>query len=157
MKSKMMTTTTKSTSFFEKTINPFLQSGVILCAGLVVMLLTKLLINVGILQLSDRFPYMISAAFVLFYAIFNSIFSLTADDMNKYWFHSTIAFAGLTIASAFLAYMFCGIKLEEAGSFKWIYTVLGFCYLVFLSILRGMKRIVFLAQQEDREMDALKK
>lgn len=150
-------TNTNSSSFFEKTINPFLQAGVILGAGLVVMLITKVVINVGIIQLSDRFPYMISAAFVLFYAIFNSIFSLTADDMNKYWFHSTIAFAGLIICSALLAYLFCGIKLEEAGSFKWIYTVLGFCYLVFLSILRGMKRIVFLAQQEDREMDKLKK
>jgi len=146
-----------NTSFFEKTINPFIQAGVILCAGLVVMLLIKLLINTGMLKLSDRFPYMISAAFVLFYAIFNSIFSLTADDMNKYWFHSTIAFVGLILGSAFLAYMFCGIKLEEAGSFKWIYTVLGFCYLVFLSILRGMKNIVIFAQQEDKEMDALKK
>lgn len=150
-------TYTKSSSFFEKTVNPFLQGGVIFCAGLVVMVLTKLLISMEILHLSERFPYMISAAFVLFYAIFNSIFSLTADDMNKYWFHSTIAFAGLVISSAILAYLFSGIELNAAGSFKWIYTVLGFCYLVFLSILRGMKRIVFLAQQEDREMDALKK
>ena len=149
--------TNTNSSFFEKTINPFIQAGVIFAAGIVVMLLAKLLINMEFLHLSDRFPYMISAAFVLFYAIFNSIFSLTADDMNKYWFHSTIAFAGLILGSAFLAYICCGIKLEEAGSFKWIYTVLGFCYLVFLSILRGMKSIVFFAQQEDREMDALKK
>jgi hypothetical protein len=39
--------------------------------------------------------------------------------------------------------------ISEAASFKWIFMVVTFGYLLFLSLMRFMRKVVFLAQQED--------
>ncbi len=48
-----------------------------------------------------------------------------------------------------MAYLFSSLSLNEAGSYRWIFTVLSFGYLVFLSILGFVKRIVEFAEKED--------
>ena len=136
-------------SFLYKAYNPFLQAALVFAAGFVVMLFSKLLSLIGIFETGQKFPWMTAAAFMLFYAIFNSITSLSAKDLNNYWFKSMASFAGLAIASGFMAYLFSSLSINEAGSYRWIFTVLTFGYLVFLSILGFMKRIVEFAEKED--------
>ena len=48
-----------------------------------------------------------------------------------------------------LAYIFSSMTITEAGSFKWIFMVLTFGYLLFLSVMRFMRKIVEIAQKED--------
>jgi len=101
------------------------------------------------LSVSDRFPWMTAAAFILFFAMFNSIFSLASDDMGKYWGRSILAYAGLVLGSGLMAYLFSSIPIREAGSYRWIIIVLTFGYLVFMSIVRFMKNIVEFAEKEE--------
>ena len=77
--------------------------------------------------------------------------SLKAASMNKYWSRSIMAFMGLLVVSGLLATVFSGLSIDEAGSFRWLFVVLTFGYLVFLSIVRLMKKIVDIAiEQDDR-------
>lgn len=81
--------------------------------------------------------------------MFNSIYSLSAKDTGKYWSRSMIGFAGLAIFSGLLAWLFSQVSIGDARSYKWIYFVLTFGYLVFLSMMAFMKRVVEFAQKEE--------
>ncbi len=137
-----------NSSLFEKAYNPFLQGGVVLGGVVVIMLLTKMMSGVGV-AVSPGFYWQITGAFLLFYALFNSIFSLSAKNTNRYWSRSILCFAGLAAVSALLAQWLSGQSINEAGSYRWIFLMLAFCYLVFLTIMNVMKNIVRYAEKED--------
>jgi len=91
-------------------------------------------------------------ASILFYAICSSVLSLRSPDMNRYWRDSILAFVGLTVLSAVAATVISGVGIDEAGSFRWIFVVLAIGFLVFLSIVRVMKRIVDIAIKQDERL-----
>jgi hypothetical protein len=141
--------TSPNDSIFSKAYHPAMQAAIVLGLGLIVMIGGALIKMTDILSVSNLFPWMTAAAFLLFYAMFNSIFSLSSDDTNKYWGRSILAYAGLALSSGLLAYLFSSIPINEAGSYRWIITVLSFGYLVFLSMMGFMKRIVEFAEKEE--------
>ncbi|MEO0779409.1 MAG: hypothetical protein AAF146_22810, partial [Bacteroidota bacterium] len=93
----------------------------------------------------------------LFFALINSLSSLSAEDLNKYWGRSMLAFAALAVASGLTAYGLSSLSINEAGSYRWIFIVLTFGYLVFLSIIGLMKNIVEFAEREDWQSPKKKK
>ncbi len=141
--------TNNATSLFEKAHSPYLQGGIVLTLVFVVMLLAKVIKWTGLLTLSDAYPWTVSVSFMLFFALFNSIFSLASKNIDYYWRQSIIAFLGLTLVSAGLAFVFSSVPLSEVGEYKWIFMVFAFGYLVFISIIGFMKRIVEFAQREE--------
>jgi len=136
-------------SFFEKAKDPVVQASVILGLVVIFMTLTKVASLTGAVEFNDYFPWTISASFLLFFTVSNSIFSLTSDDINKYWIRSIVSYLGLAIASAVLAYLVSSVAFDDAGTIRWIFYVLTFVYLVFLSILNFMKKIVSFAEREE--------
>ncbi len=145
------------TSIYYKAYNPLMQALGIFILGILVSLIGKLINTLGILEIGNRFPWMCSASFLLFFALINSISSLSAEDLNKYWGRSMLAFAGLAIASGLTAYGLSSLSINEAGSYRWIFIVLTFGYLVFLSIIGLMKNIVEFAEREDWQSPKRKK
>ena len=136
------------TSIFAKAYNPFYQALGILSVGILVTGLAKLVNTLGILEIGNKFPWMCAAAFLLFFAMFNSISSLSAEDINKYWGKSMISFLLLALTSGFGAYFLSSVSINDAGSYRWIFIVLTFGYLTFLSIIGLMKTIVDFAEKE---------
>ena len=136
-------------SLFGKAYNPFLLAAGVFGAHLVLVLCAKFVHWAGIIEVGQRFPWLSAAAFLLFFALFNSIFSLASKDAGKYWSRSIFSFMGLALANGFLAYLFSSLTIGEAGSYRWIYVVVTFGYLVFLSIVGFIKRIVEFAQREE--------
>jgi len=137
------------TSFFERATNPILQAIVIFVAGLVITILSKLVSLTGIMEVQQTFPWMSAAAFMLFFAMTNSIFSLSSKNMMQYWSRSIYSFLGLAVTSGLMAYFFSSLSINEAGSYRWIFTVLTIGYLVFMSIMATIKRIVEFAEKEE--------
>jgi hypothetical protein len=137
------------TSFIEKGSNPIFQATVVLGISVTAMLVFFGLKLSGIMDVDNRAFWVIAGASILFFGLFNSVISLSAKDMNVYWFRSTASYIVLMIAVGTFAYLFSGLTVTEAGSFKWIFMVLTFGYLLFLSIMRFMRKIVQIAQQED--------
>lgn len=136
--------------FFTRIHNPFLQGGAVLAFVAFIMILLK-----G-LQISDNMdvsPYAFWVAIgtgMLVFALFNSIISLSIpSDMNEYWTRSTGTYIVLTVLGGSLAWFFSSMTIGEAGSFRWIFMVVTFGYLLFLSLMRFIKKVVFIAQQED--------
>ena len=141
--------TDNTNSVFYKSYDPLMQAALVLGLGLIVMIGGKLFGMTNILSVSELFPWMTASAFLLFFAMFNSIFSLSSKDHNQYFGRSIMAYAGLVVGSGLLAYLFSSISIHEAGSYKWIIMILTFGYLVFLSMMGFIKKIVEYAEKEE--------
>jgi len=141
--------TNSDDSFFSKAYNPMLQAGIALGMGILFMIVAKLIRLTGLIEIGERFPWLTAASFMLCFALFNSVFSLSSKNLAKYWGRSIMSFMGLAVASGLMAYLFSSIPIREAGSYPWIYVVLTFGYLIFLSMMASMKKIVEFAQREE--------
>lgn len=138
-----------SDSFYNKAHNPYRQALIVQAVSLIVMVGANLLDASGLFDIHERFAWLTAASFLLFFALFNSIFSLAAADMNQYWSKSMVSFMALGVLSALFAWFFSSVPMGEAGSYRWIYIVVTFGYLVFLSLMRLTKNIVEFAEREE--------
>ena len=136
-------------SFFSQAYDPIRQATVVLACCVSFMALTKIAIWTGVAEFKVYIPWVIAASFLLFFAVFNSVLSLSTDDMNRYWFRSVASYTGLAIISGLLAYLASSVSFNDAGTIRWIFIVLTFVYLVFLSIVNFMKKIVTFAEREE--------
>jgi hypothetical protein len=73
---------------------------------------------------------------------------LTDHVSNNYWGISIFVYVSLAVLSGLIAYLASNLSVYEAGSYKFIYFVITFGYLVFISIMGFMKKIVAFAQKE---------
>lgn len=136
-------------SIFERNIDPLYQAG-----GALAAVLLFDIVGSGVGAASDdvvtsKWPWLVAASFLLFFSLFNAILSATSKNLMKYWGRSIYSFMGLALASGLLAWGFSGIPIGEAGSYKWIFFVVTFGYMVFLSMVAFMKKIVEFAQKEE--------
>lgn len=136
-------------SIFAKTFDPVYQAGIAFGGVVAFSLIAKLVQISGILDVPQRFPWMSAASFMLLFAVFNSVFSLSSKNMMKYWGRSVYSFLGLAAASGLAAYLISSMTMNEAGSYRWIYVVVTIGYLVFLSMMAAMRKIVDFAQREE--------
>ena len=136
-------------TFFEKAKDPVIQARLVFGCVVFFMALAKLTTLIVATEFKDYFPWIISASFLLFFSVLNSLFSLSSDDINKYWIRSIISYLGLAIVLSALSYLASSVAFNDAGTIRWIFYVLTFVYLVFLSILNFMKKIVSFAEREE--------
>lgn len=144
-------------TYLERNIHrPVVQAGIVLGAGLVIMFLGWMVMASKIVGQDPLFAWSISSAFLLLFAILNSLMSLRADSFMKYWGASMYSFMALAFCSGTAAWLFSGIPIREAGSYRWIFIVVTFGFLVFLSIVNMMKKIVQFAEREEWSAPRLK-
>ena len=99
--------------------------------------------------MGDRFGYQIAATALLLFGVANALFSLGSANINKYWSESFVSYLLLAGLGLVVAKLLTGLWIGEAGSYKWIYTVLTFGYLVILSIMSAIRGIVNFAEKEE--------
>lgn len=136
-------------SIFERKFDPLYQAGLALFGVLIIDILGMGVKSTNIVGVTSRFPWMCAASFMLFFAVFNAVFSVTSKNLIKYWGRSIYAFMGLALGAGLLAWAFSGLTIYEAGSYMWIYVVVTFGYLVFLSMVTFMRKVVDFAQKEE--------
>ncbi len=141
--------TTPGKSWLYRAYDPYLQAGATLLLVLTFMLMGSFMKWAGWMTHSPRYPWLIAASFLWLYAIFNSIFSLSANSINAYWGRAIPAFGLLALLNGLLAWGFSAIPIGEAGSYRWIYFVLTLSYLLLLSIMAAVKRLVEFAEREE--------
>ena len=103
----------------------------------------------GLIKGDPLFAWSIATAFMLLFAVLNSLVSISAANTLLYWRDSVYSYIGLAALNALSAWGVSGISIGEAGSYKWIYLVVTFSFLVFLSMVNLMKRIVKFAEREE--------
>jgi cation transporter-like permease len=141
----------ESKSLYAKKISPFLQVGVVLA---IIVIFNLFAIGFKSIDLftDPGNPWLITTSFVLFYALVNSVLSIASDNQNRYWLHSIISYVILLVVGCLIAYLFSGLSIDEAGSYRWILLIFSISYTLFLAIVRTMKRIVKIAQKQDRAL-----
>jgi hypothetical protein len=143
-------------SIYGRNVDPVIQAGVILVLVLVVDVFSLIIAGTNTVGVSNRFPWLCAASFMLFFALFNSVLSASADNMAKYWGRSLYSFMGLALGAGLLAWAFSGLTIGEAGSYRWIYLVVTVGYLVFLGMIAMIKNVVTFAQKEEWNRPRLK-
>jgi len=131
---------------------PIEQAGIALGLGVVIMLVGGLLSVMGLVSVLPNFFWLTAASCVLLYAMFNAMISVSSDDIDKYWKIAIPVFFGLMLVLSLLATLLSGIQISEAGSYAWIYVILTFGYLAFLSMARFIKRILSIAMREEERV-----
>jgi hypothetical protein len=136
-------------SIFESTSPPWKQAITIASGALIIMLIAFLLTVSGIYAQEPLFAWSISAAFLLLFALYNSLLSLNSNKASQYWGQSVYSYIGLAFIMSMAAWLFSGINLNNAGSYKFIYIVVTIGFLVFSSMVNFMKKIVQFAEREE--------
>ena len=137
--------------FFSRIFIPYYQALIVASFLILIMLLLKLLNLMNFADIPGSVYWAICGAGLLFFAIFNSVISLQeSKDLNTYWYKSFASYTVLLLSSGLTAQLISGVSMDEAGSFSWIFFILTFAYLLFLSLMRFMRKIVDMAQKEDR-------
>lgn len=130
-----------------KSATPFVQAGISVALGLFFMV--SCLLFESTMELRPERPWVFASTFLLFYSIFNVVFSFNVENAEKYWTQAVIGFVATVGALGALAYLISGLGMNDAGAFKWIFIVITISYLIFMSIARAMKGIVDFAQKEE--------
>ncbi len=136
-------------TFLDKAQNPIFQAIMTLVGVLLVIIGSEIVKLTGLIEVSERFPWMTACSLLLCFALFNSVFSLSTKNMVKYWGRSIYSFLGVAFLSGVLAYLFSHKTLSEAGSYWWIYIVVTIGYMVFLGMMAFIRNIVEFAQKEE--------
>ncbi len=136
-------------AFFERKIDPLLQAAVFFGISVAAMLLVVLFRWLGWFSIDRVFPWSVATAFLLMYAVGSSVLSLNAGSSLKYWGRSVYGFIGLAFANGGAAWLTSGLTLAEANSYRSIYIVISICFLVFLSVINLMRKIVAFAEREE--------
>ena len=140
-------------SFFNDKNAPLYQAGFLLLIILLGNILAYLIEASGVKTFDDLFPWVISGAIMLAFALMNTLIGLSTDSkMNVYYGKSLIGFIGLALGASVMAKTFSSYSLGEAGSMWWIYIVITVGYLIFLGMMVFMKTIVTFAQEEDENL-----
>ncbi|MBK9150722.1 MAG: hypothetical protein IPM26_06840 [Saprospiraceae bacterium] len=139
-------------TIWENEISPYKLLIVILVIAVIFMSVSSLIPRPQSIAKINNGPWIIASGLILFYALANSVLSISAKKRDSYWMHSMIAFAILLVSGSILARLFSGISMDEAGTFRWIYFVFTFGYLVFLSIVNLIRFLVELAQRKDKQL-----
>jgi len=139
-------------SILEYDISPFLQAAVILGAIVVFILGGRLIALTGLIDVDQGTPWLVACSFTLLYAIFSSVLSISALDQNKYWMQSIIGYVGIVVLGGVLAYFFSGVNMDEVGAYKLIYMIFTLGYVILLGVVRSMRKIVKIAQEQDKRL-----
>ena len=131
---------------------PRQQAIIVLCLGVLIMLVAALANFSDGVEVSPNFYWLTAASCILLYAMFNAMISVSAENIDKYWRGAIPIYFGLMILLSLLATMLSGIPIMEAESYAWIYIILTFGYLAFLSMARFIKRILSIAMREEERV-----
>lgn len=140
---------TSGISIFSGEVSPFKQVIFVVAVGVVLMGLTELLPQSPRMERTNSMPWTVASAMLLFFALANSVLAFSVKDGNKYWLYSMMSYAVLFITVSSLAYLVSGVGMDEAGSFRWIFLVFTFGYLILLSIVNLIRFFVALSKRSD--------
>jgi hypothetical protein len=124
-------------------------AAVIFTFSFTAMLLGKAVAAVGLFKTDRLYAWSMAASFLLLFALANSLLSLRSGSFLKYWSASMYSYLALALFSALAARMFSGVPIGEAASYRWIFIVVTFGFLVFLSLVNFVRRIIGFAEREE--------
>jgi len=128
--------TTPPQSIFQKEIHPFKQAAFALVLNIIAILIVQGVSSGEEMVDKGVRSWEASFSILLAFMLFNSIFS----------FLVVAALGGV------LAHYVSGVSMDNAGSFRWLYIVFTFTYLIFISIVNLMRKLMDIAKKQDARL-----
>jgi len=94
----------------------------------------------------------IACAIILFYIILNIVSGFKVDDLMQFYKESVYSFIGLVGVSLLLIYLFVNHSIFLNQDHKWLIKLLAIIYIVLLTILSSVKKIVGIAISQENKM-----
>lgn len=94
----------------------------------------------------------IACAIILFYIILNIVSGFKVDDLMQFYKESIYSFIGLVGVSLLLIYLFVNHSIFSNQDHKWLIKLLAIIYIVLLTILSSVKKIVGIAISQENKM-----
>lgn len=135
--------------FFSAPLKPPAQAVLVFAVSALLMLGGVLLDRIGLMDMERLYPWMIGTSFLLLFGVGNSLMSLQSARPSAYWGASVYSYIGLAAANGLLAWQLSGVKLSDADSYKGIYLVVTFGFLVFISIVNMVRNVIRFAEKEE--------
>ncbi|MBP7184627.1 MAG: hypothetical protein KBA06_03885 [Saprospiraceae bacterium] len=139
----------KSTSIFYKKVNPLFLGGVFILTNLACIFFLKLLDLSTLFDIEYDVYWKSSCTIIFVYVAAVCIFALSSQNINQFIAKSIVMYIILIASAYFLVTLLRNdADFTEVDSFKWILYVISFGYLVFLSIIGFVRKIVDYAENE---------
>jgi hypothetical protein len=142
----------KQMSLYNREVNPFIQAAIAVVIQALALVVVKLVGKSGDGVDDPVLYWEVVFTILLTYMLFNAMLSFPYKMRGQYFMRSLISFVIVAVTGGLLANFFSGITMDEAGSFRWLYLLLTFCYLVFLSIANAIWKIIEMAKKQDSRL-----
>jgi hypothetical protein len=128
-------------------IQPRMQGLVLGATALVFMLVGRL-----ILQKPD-FAWTSSAAFLLFFVVFNNGAAIFTTNYGKYVQQALPTFVALLVAMGLLATLISGISIHDKPAFRTIYIIMIMAYFSLMALAFFIRKSVDFLNNRDQEIN----
>jgi len=144
----------ESNSLFTRSINPLKQLGVIFGFFVLCIAVIFLLHTTGAIDPNPMLYWEAAFTCVMVYIIFSSALSFSYPNKSKYFMFAIISFIILMVSTGVLAAVISGqsIDIGGGGSFRWMYMMFTFSYLVLLTIVNSMSKILQYVKKQDARL-----
>jgi len=139
-------------SIFQREIHPIYQAGVAIGFNVLAILILNGTIDYETSPDDGIVLWEISFSILLAFMLFNSVFSIPYNNRMQYFRDSIFCFMAVAAVGGLLASFLSGMSMDEAGHFRWLYIVFTFTFLIFLSIVNLMRKIVDIAKRQDARL-----
>ena len=139
-------------SIFQREISPFIQAAFAMGINLLGILLMKGMVDTGSKVEDGVVLWEVSFSILLAFMLFNSVLSIPYNNRAEYFRNSIFSFLAVAGVGGILAHYVSGVSMDAAGSFRWLYIVFTFTYLVFISIVNLMRVIMEIAKRQDARL-----
>lgn len=140
-------------SIFKLYIKPRYQALVIVALYVFILAVLKLLDLIEYKQLLVSYCWLFGTALLLFYIILNSIFSFAAADKITYFRNSIFTYVACLVIVVGLNTLISGKDVFEVDSYSWIHLVISLVYLVFITIINLLRKIVDMAVNQNKKIE----
>lgn len=120
---------------------------------ILLLVIQYLLQKFSLLDYDPMRVWLMATSMLLFYVLLSSIYCFKATNRLLYYRQSTIAYIVIGIVLVSTAQYFSELKLSDAQSHRWIIIVISLVYLVFMTIIALIRKIVDIAIKQDNSIN----
>ncbi|MBK6546495.1 MAG: hypothetical protein IPG12_14655 [Saprospiraceae bacterium] len=133
-------------------IKPWLQGLGSVSLFILIQLCIWILSWIGILKFETTDCWLYGTAMLFFYIILNSIFFFTAENKLLYYRNSIFTYLGTLVFIVMICTIISGKDVSEVETYSWILIVFSIVYIVFLTIINVLRKIVEIAIRQDKKL-----
>jgi hypothetical protein len=139
-------------SIFDKQFKPYYQALFVLLIYIIILLIVGLLKYLDWITFTSIDYWKYATAVVLFFIMVNCVYCFPAKEKMIYYRDSILTYTLVLIVFSIASKFFSGMNISEAESYSWIWMVFSIIYIVLITIINLLRKIVEVAIKQDQNL-----